>query len=255
VADGDAASALIPEGASLDELRRIAANCTACDLHETGTQTVFGEGAADAALVLVGEQPGDREDQEGHPFVGPAGRELDRALERVGLGDVPQYRTNAVKHFKWHEQRGKRRIHEKPNRVEIRSCLPWLQAELARTSPKVVVLLGATAVQAVLGWDAKVSKQRGLVHLGPGERPTVPTVHSSSVLRARSDEDRYAAREAFEADLDTVAAIVHDGLTVGLERSTVADLRRLADAAGLTGFGSARKADLVSALVDHLDTD
>ena len=142
--DQQTAAGLIPEGATLDELRQVAAGCTACDLHRSGTQTVFGDGTADAVLVLVGEQPGDIEDQEGHPFVGPAGRELDRGLEQVGLGEVSQYRTNTVKHFKWSERRGKRRIHEKPNRIEIRACLPWLHAELAHTDPKVLVPLGST---------------------------------------------------------------------------------------------------------------
>lgn len=224
----ETAAALIPEGASLDELRVIAAGCTACDLHETGTQTVFGEGASDAAIVLVGEQPGDIEDQEGHPFVGPAGRELDRALDRVGLGDVPDYRTNVVKHFKWTERRGKRRIHESPNTIEIRACLPWLQEELRHTDPAVLVPLGAIAVKGVLGPKVKVTKGRGKVHVGPRRLVTIPTVHPSSVLRARSDADRYAAREAFEADFAVIAEVVHEGPRPALERLTVAELTALA---------------------------
>jgi uracil-DNA glycosylase len=171
---------------------------------------------------VVGEQPGDVEDLEGHPFVGPAGRELDRAFATVGLGDVPQYRTNVVKHFKWSERRGKRRIHESPSAIEIRSCLPWLQEELRHTDPAVLVLLGATAVKGLLGPKVKVTAERGKVRLGPRRLVTIPTVHPSSVLRARSDRDRYAAREAFEADLAVVAEVVRDGPTAALERLTVA---------------------------------
>lgn len=241
----ETAAALIPEGASLDQLRTIAAGCTACDLHETGTQTVFGEGAHDAAIVLVGEQPGDLEDQEGHPFVGPAGRELDRGLASVGLGDAPQYRTNVVKHFKWSERRGKRRIHETPNSIEIRSCLPWLQEELRRTDPAVLVPLGATAVKGVLGSKVKVTKGRGKVHVGPQRRVTIPTVHPSSVLRARSDADRYAAREAFEADLAVIAEVVHDGPEPALAKLTVAELTALTDDLGVEVTGRPRKAELV----------
>ncbi|MFA9430669.1 UdgX family uracil-DNA binding protein [Egicoccus sp. AB-alg2] len=244
----DTAAVLIPPDASLDELARIAAGCTACDLHLTGTQTVFGEGAPDAELVLVGEQPGDREDQEGHPFVGPAGRELDRALESVGLGETAQYRTNAVKHFKWSERRGKRRIHEKPNRIEIRACLPWLQAELARTSPRVLVLLGATAAQAVLGPQVKVTKARGRLHVGPHRLPAIPTVHPSSVLRARSDADRFAAREAFEDDLAAVATLLDAGPAALAASETVDDLRVLAAELELAVPSGARKADLVDAV-------
>ncbi|MFA9446611.1 UdgX family uracil-DNA binding protein [Egicoccus sp. AB-alg6-2] len=240
------AAALIPPDASLTELARIAADCTACDLHLTGTQTVFGEGAAAATLVLVGEQPGDREDQEGRPFVGPAGQELDRALTAVGLGDVAQYRTNAVKHFKWSERRGKRRIHEKPSAIEIRACLPWLQAELAQTHPKALVLLGATAAQAVLGPKTKVTQARGRLHLGPGGLPTVPTVHPSSVLRARSDAERLAAREAFQDDLAAVATLVATGPSGLAASATVAELRELVRELGRQVPSRARKADLVA---------
>jgi uracil-DNA glycosylase family protein len=239
------AAAVIPDGASLEQLRAIAAGCTACDLHETGTQTVFGEGAHDAAVVFVGEQPGDIEDQEGHPFVGPAGAELDRALDAVGLGEVPQYRTNVVKHFKWTERRGKRRIHESPNTIEIRSCLPWLQEELKHTDPAVLVPLGATAVKGVLGSKVKVTRERGKVHAGPRQLVTIPTVHPSSVLRARSDADRYAAREAFQADLAVIAEVVRDGPRTALERLTVAELTALADDLEVEVTGRPRKAGLV----------
>jgi uracil-DNA glycosylase len=253
VATRTTAAELIPETATLDELASIAAGCTACDLHRTGTQTVFGEGAGDAAVVLVGEQPGDVEDQQGHPFVGPAGRELDRGLEAVGLGGVPQYRTNAVKHFKWSERRGKRRIHEKPNRIEIRACLPWLQAELARTRPKVLVTLGSTAAQAVLGWDLRITRARGRVHLGPHELPTIPTVHPSSVLRARTDEERHAAREAFQDDLAAAATVVEEGLEPLLESATKDELGTLlAGPLGVTGWRRLRKAALVHRLAEAL---
>ena len=204
----ETAEVLIPEDASLAELRGIAAGCTACDLHETGTQTVFGEGPADARLVVVGEQPGDLEDQTGEPFVGPAGAELDRGFEAAGIDRSLVYVTNTVKHFKWSERRGKRRIHEKPNSIEIRSCLPWLHAEVARVDPEVVLLLGATAGKAVLGSSFRVTKQRGEVLEGPDGRPTIATVHPSSILRSRSDEQRAEARAAFEADLVVVAAVL-----------------------------------------------
>ncbi|MBW3658250.1 MAG: UdgX family uracil-DNA binding protein [Actinobacteria bacterium] len=204
----ETAAELIPEDADLGTLRRLAAGCTACDLHETGTQTVFGEGPADARLVVVGEQPGDQEDLEGEPFVGPAGAELDRGFEAVGIDRSLVYVTNTVKHFKWSERRGKRRIHEKPNAIEIRSCLPWLQAEVARVEPEVVLLLGATAAKAVLGSGFRVTKQRGEVLEGVDGRPTVATLHPSSVLRSRSDEQRHAARAAFHADLEVVAGLL-----------------------------------------------
>jgi uracil-DNA glycosylase len=246
------AAELVPAGASLDELARIAAGCTACDLHRSGTQTVFGEGPSDAAVVLVGEQPGDREDREGRPFVGPAGQELDRAMEQVGLDGVPQYRTNVVKHFKWAEQRGKRRIHETPNRIEIRACLPWLQAELTRSAPRVLVTLGATAANALLGWDVRVTRARGRLHLGPERLPTIPTVHPSSVLRARTDADRLAARAAFQDDLLVVTTLVTEGVAPVLEDLTVAELGGLASGLELSGWRGLRKAGLVDLVAAEL---
>ena len=153
------ADALIPERPTLKSLREAAAGCTACPLHETGTQTVFGEGLKRARLMLVGEQPGDREDIEGHPFVGPAGRVLDQALEQAKIERGDAYVTNVVKHFKWKPQ-GKRRIHQKPNWREIAACRPWLDAEVAVLKPRVLVCLGATAAQALLGRDFRVSRQR-----------------------------------------------------------------------------------------------
>ena len=245
--------AQVPEDASLAELSAAAAGCTACDLHLTGTQTVFGEGAEGAVLVLVGEQPGDVEDREGRPFVGPAGQELDRALEAAGLDEVPQYRTNVVKHFKWQERRGKRRIHETPNRIEIRACLPWLQAELSRTTPDVIVPLGATATQGLLGWDVRITRARGRLHVGPERLLALPTVHPSSVLRARSDDDRREAREAFHDDLRRVAAVVEHGPRAALERATVDELRELAAALDVPVRSRDRKSVLVESVAEALE--
>lgn len=251
--DDDTAAAFIPEDASLPELAEAAAACTACDLHRTGTQTVFGDGPADASIVFVGEQPGDIEDQKGRPFVGPAGRELDRALEDVGLGGVAAYRTNVVKHFKWQERRGKRRIHEKPNQIEIRACLPWLHAELVHTRPHVVVPLGATAAKALLGSGLRVTKDRGRPHVGPRGLLTIPTVHPSSVLRARSDEDRRAARSAFGQDLAACATVVRDGVEALLEMSAKPELMDLAGQLDLSGRSEMRKADLISAITERFE--
>jgi uracil-DNA glycosylase len=197
------AAALVPERPTLDSLRHAAAGCTACPLYRTGTQTVFGEGASRAQVMLVGEQPGDREDREGRPFVGPAGRLLDEALEEAGIERSAAYVTNVVKHFKW-QARGKRRIHQKPAAGEIAACRPWLDAELAVVRPTALVLLGATAAQALLGRTFRVTKQRG----EPVESELAPlvvaTVHPSAILRA-PDEDRAPERAAFVADLRRVA--------------------------------------------------
>src|SRR5437016_7254583 len=194
------ANGAIPD---LDELRRRARACKACDLWKTGTQTVFGEGAHDAKVMMVGEQPGDREDIEGHPFVGPAGRVLDKALERAGIDRDRVYITNVVKHFKW-QPRGKRRIHQKPNLGEINACRPWLEGELAAVRPRVLVCLGATAAQALLGREFRVSRQRGaFVDSSLAERVTA-TVHPSSILRG-DPEDREAAMTDFVKDLEQVA--------------------------------------------------
>lgn len=189
---------------TLDELREIAAGCRACDLWKTGTQTVFGEGSADAELMLVGEQPGDREDIEGRPFVGPAGRVLDTALEQAGIDRSRVYLTNVVKHFKW-RPRGKRRIHQKPNMEEIRACRPWLESELALVKPRVLVCLGATAAQALLGREFRVSRQRGEFVKSPLAERVTATVHPSSILRTDASE-RDAAMASFVKDLKIVAA-------------------------------------------------
>jgi uracil-DNA glycosylase len=191
------------ERKSLDQLREEAAGCRACDLWKTGTQTVFGEGAARAGVMLVGEQPGDREDVEGRPFVGPAGRLLDSALEQAGIDRNRVYITNVVKHFKW-RPRGKRRIHQKPNAEEIAACRPWLDGELEAVKPRVLVCLGATAAQALLGRQFRVSSQRGEFVDSPLAERVTATVHPSSILRA-DDEDREAAMADFVRDLTRVA--------------------------------------------------
>jgi uracil-DNA glycosylase family protein len=185
------AAPLIPDRPTLKKLREAAAGCRACPLWKTGTQTVFGEGSPKAELVLVGEQPGDEEDVAGRPFVGPAGRLLDKALEEAGIDRKLAYVTNVVKHFKW-QPRGKRRIHQKPNAAEVAACRPWLDAELALLKPKVLVCLGATAAQALLGRQFRVSKDRGV----PVESDLAPvvmaTVHPSAVLRSDDREQELA---------------------------------------------------------------
>ena len=198
------AAELIPEQLSLPALREAAAACQACDLYKTGTQTVFGEGAVHAKVLFVGEQPGDREDIEGKPFVGPAGRLLDEALKEAGIDRTRVYITNTVKHFKWKPQ-GKRRLHQKPNAAEISACRPWLDAEIALIKPAVLVLLGATAAQALLGREFRVSQQRGQFIERPGLPMMMATVHPSSILRAPDDETRELEREAFVRDLKRLA--------------------------------------------------
>jgi uracil-DNA glycosylase len=193
----------VPETRSLQELREAAADCKACDLWKTGTQTVFGEGAESAEIVFVGEQPGDKEDLEGRPFVGPAGRVLDEGLEEAGIDRSLAYVTNAVKHFKW-VARGKRRIHQKPNAAELAACRPWLDAELAVVQPRVLVCLGATAAQALLGRTFRVTKQRGTPIDSPLADVVVATIHPSAILRARDRDAEYAG---FVADLQQVALL------------------------------------------------
>ena len=188
---------------SLDELRRQAADCRNCDLWKCGTQTVFGEGGAHSRLMLVGKQPGDREDIEGRPFVGPAGKLLDRALEEVGIDRDQVYVTNAVKHFKW-EARGKRRIHQKPNASEVRACHPWLEGEIAAVAPDVVVALGATAAQSMLGPKFRLTQHRGEMFDSPLGPLITATIHPSAILRAQ-DDDREQQYAAFVSDLSRVA--------------------------------------------------
>jgi uracil-DNA glycosylase len=193
----------LPERLTLDALREAAEVCHGCDLWRNATQTVFGEGPADAELVFVGEQPGDQEDKLGQPFVGPAGRIFDTALEEVGIDRSRVYVTNAVKHFKW-EPRGKRRIHQKPNAAELAACRPWLDAELSVLKPRVLVCLGATAAQALLGRTFRVTKQRGTPIDSPLADVVVATIHPSAILRARDRDAEYAG---FVADLQQVALL------------------------------------------------
>ena len=198
-------AAPIPDKLTLPALRAAAANCKACDLWKLGTQTVFGEGSASARVMLVGEQPGDKEDLQGRPFVGPAGAVLDKALAAAGINRNDVYVTNIVKHFKW-EPRGKRRLHKKPNTLEISACRPWLDAEIKVVKPEVVVLLGATAAQGILGSQFRVTQHRG-EWLESNIAPFVmATVHPSSILRAPDDDSRHEEMRKFVADLKKVAA-------------------------------------------------
>jgi uracil-DNA glycosylase family protein len=201
---GEPVPELLPDAPTLPEVRDISKGCKACDLYKRGTQTVFGEGPARAEIMMVGEQPGDAEDIAGHPFVGPAGRLLDKALAEAGIDRSRVYVTNVVKHFKW-EPRGKRRIHAKPNAAEIGACRPWLETEIALVKPRVLVCLGATAAQALLGRAFKVTKQRGEFVASTLAPLATATVHPSSILRAPDDESRREEMRAFVEDLKTIA--------------------------------------------------
>jgi uracil-DNA glycosylase family protein len=201
---------LIPPKPSLKRLREAAATCHACPLWRTGTQTVFGKGSPRARLMLIGEQPGDREDRAGEPFVGPAGEVLSEALRNVGIDRDEAYVTNVVKHFKWTQGRGKRRLHQRPNTEEIAACRPWLDAELEAVRPEVLVCLGATAAKALLGSKIRVTKDRGRF-LESDIAPAVSvTVHPSSILQIDDDEERHEARAELVADLARVAERLHD---------------------------------------------
>lgn len=202
-----AAEELIPPRPSLSSLKSAAAGCQACDLWKTGTQTVFGEGARRVKVMFVGEQPGNEEDLSGRPFVGPAGRLLDDALETAGIDRKHTYVTNVVKHFKW-EPRGKRRIHKKPNSLEIAACRPWLQAEIALIKPDVIVALGATAAQSLLGPQFRVTKQRGEFIPSTLAPYVMATVHPSSILRAPDDEARHLEMRLFIDDLKKLAKVI-----------------------------------------------
>ena len=201
------ANPLLPFHGNLEDLKKAAKNCQACDLWKRGTQTVFGEGAPNAKIMFVGEQPGDQEDLEGRPFVGPAGKLLDRALEDAGIDRKKVYVTNAVKHFSW-EPRGKRRIHKKPNAVEVAACRPWLDAEIAALRPKIIVLLGATAAQNLLGRDFRVTQHRGEFLKSELALYVMATVHPSSILRAPDEQARHDAMKQFIIDLKKIARIV-----------------------------------------------
>jgi uracil-DNA glycosylase len=204
-ATGSAAD-FLPDQLTLPALREAAADCRGCHLWQVGTQTVFGEGAADATACFVGEQPGDQEDRAGKPFVGPAGRVFDEALEAAGIERSSVYVTNAVKHFKW-QARGKRRIHQKPNATEVAACRPWLEAELAVLEPRVLVLLGATAAQSLLGRAFRVTQHRGEVLDSELADAVLATVHPSSILRGEPTE-REANFTSFVDDLKVVADLL-----------------------------------------------
>jgi uracil-DNA glycosylase family protein len=206
------AADLVPERPTLESLRRAAAGCEACDLHLTGTQTVFGEGRRTSELMLIGEQPGDKEDIYGHPFVGPSGQLLDAALEAAGIDRSTVYVTNVVKHFKWKRggAGGKRRLHEKPNRAEITACRPWLEAEVTVVRPRLVVCLGATAAQAILGPSFRVRKDRGRLFASDLAPAVMATVHPSSILRAPDAAAREAEMRDFIRDLRQAAEELAD---------------------------------------------
>ncbi|MDQ4145145.1 MAG: UdgX family uracil-DNA binding protein [Actinomycetota bacterium] len=194
------AAPLVPHTDDLESMRAAASGCRACPLWESGTQTVFGEGGVTAEVMFVGEQPGDKEDLAGKPFVGPAGRLLDDALQEAGIDRTKAYVTNIVKHFKW-EPRGKRRIHKKPNMGEINACKPWLEGEIRAVGPRAIVCLGSSAAQGLLGKDFKVTQRRGELLDSPLAELVMATVHPSSILRARDDESRNLEMKAFVEDL------------------------------------------------------
>jgi DNA polymerase len=189
--------------ASINKLRAAAADCKACDLWKIGTQTVFGEGRQSSLIMFIGEQPGDKEDLAGRPFVGPAGALLDKALDEAGIDRSKVYLTNVVKHFKW-EPRGKRRIHKKPNAVEITACRPWLEAEIEAIKPRAIICLGSTAAQAVISPKFRVSVQRGQFVKSELAEYVTATVHPSSILRAPTDEARREERARFVSDLKKI---------------------------------------------------
>lgn len=191
----------------LDQLSDIAKSCTNCDLYKDATQTVFGIGPVTAALVLVGEQPGDEEDKQGEPFVGPAGKLLRSALEEAAIDPDEVYMTNVVKHFKWKAGSGWRRLHQKPNRYEIEACRPWLEGEFSLLRPRLIVGLGATACQAMLGPSIRVLADRGKT-FDWGDRQVLVTVHPSSILRSRDEASRQENRKAFVADLREAARLI-----------------------------------------------
>ena len=201
------AAPFIPENPTLRKLKVAAAGCTGCPLYKTGTQTIFGEGKPDAKVIFIGEQPGNDEDLQGKPFVGPAGKLLDRCLVEAGIDRDEVYVTNAVKHFKW-ELRGKRRLHKKPSARETAACRPWLETEIEVIKPEVIVALGATAAQTLLGKDFRVTQHRGELIDSPLAPHVMATVHPSSILRAPDDESRHAETERFIEDLRKIAEVI-----------------------------------------------
>jgi uracil-DNA glycosylase len=205
----DAVPRAVGRNRSIAELRTAAADCTACHLYRNATQTVFGEGPESATILLVGEQPGDSEDRQGHPFVGPAGRLLDHCLEAAGIDRQRTYVTNVVKHFKW-VPRGARRIHSKPGSVEIAACVPWLEAEVAAVKPKVVMALGSTAAQALFGRSFRVTRDRGRPIPSSLAPHAVATVHPSALLRAPDEETRRRETQRFVEDLCVAASLAEE---------------------------------------------
>ena len=203
----DPAQKKIPSTPTLPGLAKISKDCKACDLWKRGTQTVFGEGEPNSKVMFIGEVPGDQEDRAGKPFVGPAGNLLDKALIEAGIDRSKVYVTNAVKHFNW-EPRGKRRIHKKPNAAEIAACRPWLDAEIARLRPKVIVCLGATAAQALLGKTFRVTQHRGEFIESALAPYVAATVHPSSILRAPDDATRHEEMKRFVMDLKKIAKVI-----------------------------------------------
>lgn len=200
------AAEYLPSRLTLPALQQAVQTCHGCDLYKHAIQAVLGEGKRSASIVMIGEQPGDEEDRRGRPFVGPAGRMLDRALAEVGIDRDAVYLTNAVKHFKF-EERGKRRIHKKPNGTELKACRPWLEAEMAVIKPAILVCLGATAAQTVFGPSWRVTKERGCFVEHPWAPHATSTIHPSAILRASTDDERHAEYAAFVADLKKVQAL------------------------------------------------
>ena len=207
IKEAETTAAQIPDDPTLDRLREAAAECTACPLYRNATQTVFGEGPERATVMFVGEQPGDTEDLAGHPFVGGAGKLLDRCLEAAGIDRSRCYVTNAVKHFKW-VPRGTRRIHSKPGSMEIAACFPWLEAEIAEVKPRIIVALGATAAQALFGKAFRVTRDRGRLIQSRWAPYALATVHPSSLLRAPDEETRHRETMRFIEDLKKIAEVL-----------------------------------------------
>ncbi|MGH7907180.1 MAG: UdgX family uracil-DNA binding protein [Candidatus Binataceae bacterium] len=207
--DASSAADFLPADQNLTSLKDAAVNCRGCDLWREATQTVFGEGLAKARMIMVGEQPGDKEDLAGKPFVGPAGRLLDRALDEAGIARQEVYVTNAVKHFKW-QARGKLRIHKKPGAREIAACRPWLAAEIGAVKPRVIVAMGSTAAQSIFGRDFKLTQHRGEFIDSPLAPCVIATVHPSAILRAPDEESRHDAMKRFIGELRIAASALRD---------------------------------------------
>jgi uracil-DNA glycosylase len=245
------AEEFLPDRLTIPSLREAVNGCRGCPLWEPATQAVLGAGAHDADVMFVGEQPGDREDVEGEPFVGPAGRELDDGLRRAGIPRDEVYVTNVVKHFKF-APRGRRRLHQKPDPDEIEACLPWLEAEISAVRPEIVVALGPTAAKTLVGSGFRVTKQRGELHPGPAGTVVTATVHPSSILRVPTDEDRREAREAFVKDLVRVADVIREGVAAGLRRQTRSELYERSRELDVPGRSLMNKSDLAEEIARRI---